>query len=228
MGQEIAAQTTGNSLTAWSAPQLEPRLRNFVDQATSFALAEIVTREDYATLKAELERPGVKPDMTPTTTAHIYELMATMATIHPDAKLSDTEQTIRLKTYMKTLKDLPADVLSEAFKLCAQEVTFFPKVAEIRQRASRILYERWKPYNGMKMLVLKFEMEGPALEDTHEPPRTQEERDEFNRTMKRCGLPTRQFADGTIRRLEPGEDDPAPRLPQPPLEGDAEEPVLPL
>ena len=221
MGQELAT-TTGNSVTAWSEPQLPSSLRAELDSTTSYALAAIIGPEDYALVKAELERCQI--DRTPCAPEKIADMLASTAVMHPDAKMNDMEQQARLRGYIKALKDLPEEPLRLAFLDCAQTVMFFPKAAEIRTRAVAILNNRIQTRHRLTTLALKHEREYVAPKP--DVPLTAEERDEFNLAMRRCRLKTRAFPDGDIRRLEPGETDPAPD-PDEPHGGVGEEPGLP-
>lgn len=222
----VDSETSANPVTEWFAPCLPSNLQELVNEGGDYSALPVISAEDFAILEAAMQT--AKPDITPCPVEKIEEMMATTALIHPDAKLTDRDQIIRLRAYVRTLKDLPADVLGQAFADCAKEIAFFPKVAEIRDRAQRILKKRWKVYNRMATLAMKHRHEylPPPADDG--VPATPEEREEFNLMMRKMGLKTRAFSNGECRPLEEGEDDPAPRPPEPPLEGSAEEPVLPL
>jgi hypothetical protein len=197
---------------------LPSELQEIVDQGGPYNYLPIVSPEHFAALEAAMATS--KPDMTPCPVEKIEEMIATTALLHPDAKLTDNDQRIRLRAYIKTLKDLPADVLGQAFADCAKEIAFFPKVAEIRDRANRILKKRWTLYNRMSILAMKHRHEylPPPPKDNVET--SKEERDDFNLMMKRMGLKTRVFENGETRPMEEGEEDPAPKPQEPPAEGE--------
>lgn len=168
----------------------------------------VVSAEDYEMIVRELA--GCKPDATPCPPEKIADMLASTAVIHPDARLNVIEQRSRLRTYIKTLKDIPEEVLALAFAECAKTIKFFPKPAEIRAVARRVLNERWLVYRALDMMRVKHELQFIALPEPDDHIPSKEERDEFNALMRGMRIKMRLFEDGTMRALESGETDPAP------------------
>lgn len=140
----------------------------------------------------------------------IDRMMGAMALLYPAEKaLSEDAQDGRLALYRKMLRDLPFDVLSRAFEHCGKTCNFFPKVAEIRKEAERLLSDRKAKLAALNILAMKHRLEwSPPItpEDATIDPA---EVDEANRLMKRMGARTRYRDDGTPYQLERGMGDPA-------------------
>jgi hypothetical protein len=187
----------------------------------------IVSPEEYELLGQAMV--GAEAALTPGDPDEIVKLFAAIATIHPDSKLTDAEELTRLKIYRRTLADLPADLCSKAFFECAQNNVFFPKPAELRKTIAGELFKRRSHLLNIRRLRFKHELDYlPPAEGMDDPP-AEGERDEFNANMRAAGAKMRMNEDGSLYQLKPGEDDPAPRPPAPPLETrDPDEPVLPL
>lgn len=97
---------------------------------------------------------------------HVEHLMAKLATIYPAAKISDSEAEERLSNYTDLLQDIPADILSRAFREAAQTLKFFPSVAEIRTIAMREVNARaWRKFVLERMIARHENEWKPPLRD---------------------------------------------------------------
>lgn len=99
----------------------------------------------------DIMRGGLQP----TAMNEVGRMVGKMAIAYPNAKLSDEETEARLELYIELLKDIPFDVLSNAFKRVTQTLRFFPSVSEIREAAAPELGRRRAQLMHLEMLLEK-------------------------------------------------------------------------
>lgn len=107
-------------------------------------------------------------------------MIGRLATLFPAARVSDAEAEQRLSLYTGLLEDIPADILSAAFKTAAQTCTFFPAVAEIRKIAENEFAARRRRRAILREMIRKHEREWKAPLRPEDIP-TQEEIDQIKR-----------------------------------------------
>ncbi len=60
---------------------------------------------------------------------------------YPNAKISEADKRARVESYAEYLEDLPEDLVVQAIRECAKTSTFYPSLAEIRNRVITIAGE---------------------------------------------------------------------------------------
>lgn len=100
----------------------------------------------------------------------LENMLARLAVVLKDGKLSADEAHIRLDIYWKALRDLPLASLHVAFRKLVETATFFPSIAEIREAARGGAVGRFTARrNTARVLVLKHERQWtPPVEEINE------------------------------------------------------------
>lgn len=154
----------------------------------------------------------------PTPAEEVAAMYGAIALMFPTEKaLTEEDQDLRLKMYVRSLKDLPKWALQKGFEDAAKNCSFFPKVSEIRAYAAAASKGRTLTLFDLKRLKFKHELEFEPPKPP-EPPLTAVEITEGNRMMRRLGLRTRMNEAGESYLLEPGDEDPAGPLDEPEAE----------
>lgn len=124
---------------------------------TGYAFLPVISDADAAHLPGLID--WYESGMAPSPSEEIRRMVTKIATLYPSAKISDQEAEMRMELYTELLADIPFDCLSAGFKAVAKSSRFFPSVAEIRERAEPMMYERRAKINGMRNLLRKHEKE---------------------------------------------------------------------
>lgn len=143
-------------------------------------LATKPERAELARLQAEYEQT-----LTPATPAQIKSGIGMLALAYPALKVSPDEAKARLELYAQALGDLPHDILNVALMKALKELTFFPSVSEIRERATGFAQRVFR-YNRVKQLIAKHDSEYREPEPEREL--SAEDHAEMARLRKKFGL----------------------------------------
>lgn len=146
--------------TRWSPPSLPALLDAAVKRAqgTRFAYLDPPTDDELALIPATIAR--LEAAMSPASEDAVMTMIGKMALLFPAGKLTGAESAARLELYLDLLGDLPADVLSFAFREVAMASRFFPTVAEIREAAEPMMHERRATIAVLRSLLMKAEFTG--------------------------------------------------------------------
>lgn len=95
----------------------------------------------------------------PTEPSEIERMLGKLSVMFPNTNTSTAEAKARVALYAEMLSDIPADILSQAFRKVAMSSKFFPTVAEIRSAAQHGLAMRSWRLMRLKMMALRYDRE---------------------------------------------------------------------
>ena len=164
MGQlaPIPSQEPG-SITNWREPSLPTKLAAAVNSSTSVMELPVPSPRLLPALRAFIA--AIPPMPTPT---DINGMVLKLCTVLASKKMTPAEANVMQQAYQEGLADIPLPDLHAACAELVRSATFMPKVAEIREIASRTMNRRAALQSRCRMLVLRHEREWtpPAEEIT--------------------------------------------------------------
>lgn len=156
MGTEL--QTT-NRKTPCSLLLSDNDLASLVNDHMPGIRQRLMTPEELE--RAEALLPQYERALQPAAPERIEESVAMLALAYPAMRTSVDEAAARLKLYTAGLSDVPADILPIACDAAIKELTFFPSVAELRNRCKGWALRQWR-YDRLRHLIAQYDGANPS------------------------------------------------------------------
>lgn len=179
-----------NALAVKANPQAASpalRLPASIEQALSHIKATRPLWGDFPVCEPEVRKQipvalgEVERSLTPASEEQIAAALATVSLALPTGKgLSDDEEVGRLELYIRALSDVPADILHDACMEAVKRLKFFPKVAELREFASKELARRHWTLATLRMMA-------DVHDERYVPPSEMVSPSELGKLAKRIG-----------------------------------------